>query len=64
MTKWSLEKWDYIEPDSNRYLPEKIRNKLTLSEIKDENKIKYNNIGKKIPYSYDVYKKMKKAHIF
>jgi hypothetical protein len=63
--KWSQEKWGYISKSKNtRYLPLKVREKLTPAEIKKETKLKRNKKGKRIPYSTSVSKKMRKARIY
>lgn len=63
--KWTEEKWDYIgKPKKSRYLPEKVAKKLTKTEIKRENALKGNKLGKNVSYSKSVNKKMKEAGIF
>lgn len=63
--KWTKENWQYAGTVGNsRYLPKKVINNLTKSEIYYENKKKNNNKGKRIPYSSNVKNKMKNAGIF
>ena len=68
LTKWSKEKWDYINPKSKktkkgRYLPEIIRKSLTKKEKQIENRRKGSKRGKWISYSKSVSKKFKKYKI-
>ena len=68
LTKWSREKWDYIDPKSRsskkgRYLPEKVRKSLTKKERSLENKRKGSKRGKWISYSPSVVRKMRKYKI-
>ena len=68
LTKWSREKWDYINPTSRktkkgRYLPEVIRKSLSKKEKKIENRRKGSKRGKWISYSKSVSKKFKKYKI-
>jgi hypothetical protein len=68
LTKWGKEKWDYISPRSRktkrgRYLPEKVRQSLTPSEKRRENRKKGSKRGKWISYSRSVSKKMRKYKI-
>ena len=68
LTKWSKEKWDYINPTSRktkkgRYLPEVIRKSLTKKEKQIENKRKGSKRGKWVSYSKSVSKKFKKYKI-
>ena len=65
MHKWSREQWGYVSNSKNtRYLPLKVRQSLTKSEIKQETRLKRNKKGKKIPYSESVKRKMKNLRIF
>jgi hypothetical protein len=68
LTKWSREKWDYINPRSRkskkgRYLPEKVRKNLTSREKRIENRRKGSRRGKWVSYSPSVAKKFKKYKI-
>lgn len=68
LTKWSREKWDYINPRARsskkgRYLPEKVRKSLTKREKSIENKRKGSKRGKWISYSPSVVRKMHKYKI-
>ena len=68
LTKWSKEKWDYINTTSRktkkgRYLTEVIRKSLTKKEKQIENKRKGSKRGKWISYSKSVSKKFKKYKI-
>jgi len=68
LTKWSREKWDYINPNSRktkkgRYLPEVIRKSLSKREKQIENRRKGSKRGKWISYSKSVSKKFKKYKI-
>lgn len=62
---WTNEEWDYINGNSDgRYLPKKVRAKLTESEKLKENKLKSkgNNIGKKkVSYSDSVLEKFRSS---
>lgn len=69
--KWTKEKWNYINKRkspkgyrSGRYLPEKVRKRLSNKEKSRENKLKGSRRGKRIPYSRSVLKKMRKSRIF
>jgi len=68
LTKWTREDWGYISKSNNkkskrkgRYLPKKVREMLTPSEKRKENRLKGNKVGQKIPYSKSVLKKMRKV---
>ena len=68
LTKWSREKWDYINPKSRkskkgRYLPEVVRKSLTSREKRIENRRKGSRRGKWVSYSPSVSKKFKKYKI-
>ena len=65
MHKWSREQWGYVNNSKNtRYLPLKVRQKLTPAEIKQETRLKRNKKGKKVPYTESVRKKMRKLNIW
>jgi hypothetical protein len=57
---WTKEDWDYITPNSKRYLPKKVRDKLTSNEKRIETILKGDNLGEYIPYSKTVLEKMRK----
>jgi len=66
LTKWSNEKWDYINHSrkKGRYLPEKVRKSLTKKEKILENKLKGSRKGERVKYSPTVLKKMRLRKIF
>jgi hypothetical protein len=68
LTKWSKEDWGYVKGSNakerrGRYLPKKVRDSLSPSERKRENKLKGSKRGKWISYSPSVKKKMRKYKI-
>lgn len=65
LTKWTREKWGYAgKPRKSRYLPERVRKSLTSREKRIENKRKGSRLGKWIPYSASVKRKMRKMKIY
>ena len=66
LTKWKNEKWDYIDTKkkSGRYLPKKVRERLTDREKIRENKLKGKKKGENIRYSESVKRKMRALNIF
>ena len=65
LKKWEREDWGYIDGDpKGRYLPAKVRAKLTPAEKEREKKLKRGRVGKWIPYSPSVNAKMKRAGIY
>lgn len=66
LVKWTKEKWDYISPrkKEGRYLPKKVRDRLSPSEKRTENRLKGTQRGKRIRYSPSVKSKMKQSGIF
>jgi hypothetical protein len=61
LKKWEREDWNYIDGNKNsRYLPKKVRDKLTSKEKITETKLKMGKKGKKIPYSKSVLVKFRK----
>lgn len=66
LTKWSKERWNYIDPKkkSGRYLPKKVRERLTDREKIRENKLKGKKKGENIRYSESVKRKMRALNIF
>lgn len=56
--KWTAENWGYISPDSNRYLPQKVRESLTDTERAVESATK-TTLGERAPYSDTVLEKMR-----
>lgn len=74
LVKWTKEDWGYFSSGrkdgksaragDGRYLPRKVREKLTPAEKKKENEAKKGKKGKIVPYSTSVRKKMKDAGIF
>jgi hypothetical protein len=68
LTKWSKEDWGYVKGSNakkrrGRYLPKKVRDSLSPSERKRENKLKGSKRGKWVSYSPSVAKKMRKYKI-
>ena len=63
---WSRQKWDYIDTSkkSGRYLPKKVRERLTDREKIRENKLKGKKKGQNIRYSESVKRKMRALNIF
>lgn len=57
--KWTTEKWDYISDDSDRYLPKKVRDKLTVDEIEAETRAKQSSDSTFVPYTESVLDKMR-----
>ena len=59
LVKWTNEKWDYVNKNDakkpfnqrGRYLPEKVRNKLTPSQKASTNKIKRDSSKKGVKYA-------------
>jgi len=65
LTKWQKEDWNYIDGDKNsRYLPAKVRSKLTDKEKIAEKRRKAGRKGEWIPYTPSVNEKMRKAGIY
>jgi len=66
LTKWTKEKWNYIDTSkkSGRYLPKKVRERLTDREKIRENKLKGKKKGENIRYSESVKRKMRALNIF
>jgi MinD-like ATPase involved in chromosome partitioning or flagellar assembly len=65
LTKWKKEDWNYIDGDKNsRYLPAKVRSKLTDKEKIAEKRRKAGRKGEWIPYTPSVNEKMRKAGIY
>ena len=71
LVKWTKEDWGYVSKSARaqnegdgRYLPREVREKLTPSEKKKENKVKKGKKGKVVPYSASVRQKMRDAGIF
>lgn len=60
LVKWTNEKWDYVK-GTKRYLPEKVRNKLTKEDIEKE---KNKKIGVIKPYNKKINLLMKKNKIY
>lgn len=57
---WTKEEWDYLTPQSKRYLPRKVREELTPSEKRKETILKGDRLGEYVPYSKSVLEKMRK----
>ena len=65
LSKWGREKWGYLgKPRKSRYLPERVRKSLTSKEKRIENRRKGSRIGKWVPYSPSVSRKMRKMKIY
>lgn len=66
LSKWSGEKWGYVgKSKSGRYLPERVRRRLSPSEKRRENRLKRSKgRGRRAKYSKSVKAKMKRAGIF
>lgn len=62
--KWTKEDWGYIAKPGDRYLPKKVRDRLTPQEKLLENSKKRGKLGKRIGYSSSVKQKMRQANIF
>jgi hypothetical protein len=46
LVKWTKEEWDYVDPKTKgRYLPKKVREKLTSTQKKETNVNKLNSGG-------------------
>jgi hypothetical protein len=67
LVRWTKEDWGYIDDNkksrksrkrSGRYLPKKVRDQLTPSEKRIENKRKGTRRGEWVPYSKSVAKKV------
>jgi len=66
LSKWSSEKWGYINDTKKsksrkkygRYLPLEVRKKLSPRERRIENKLKNKRYGEWVPYSKSVAKKV------
>ena len=69
LVKWTREDWGYL-PGANpsrrrgRYLPRKVRESLSPTEIRRENRRKGSRRGKWISYSRSVSQKMRRAGIY
>jgi hypothetical protein len=64
LKKWENEQWGYVNNDpTGRYLPAKVRNRLTPSEAKAENARKRGKKGQWVPYSPSVLAKMREARV-
>lgn len=62
--KWTDEKWGYTGKEGeSRYLPEKVRSKLTRGEKAAENRRKSTKKGERVPYTASVTKKMRQAGV-
>ena len=64
LVKWTKEDWGYIAKPGDRYLPKKVRDRLTPQEKLLENSKKRGKLGKRIGYSGSVKEKMRRANIF
>jgi hypothetical protein len=65
LAKWTREDWGYVgKPRKSRYLPAKVRKSLSPREKRIENRRKGSRLGKWVPYSSSVKRKMKKLRIF
>lgn len=65
LVKWTAEDWGYAgRAGDSRYLPRKVRDKLSPAERRQENRAKSGKKGTKIPYSTSVKAKMQAAGIF
>jgi hypothetical protein len=65
LVKWTKEKWGYTgEKNKSRYLPEKVREKMSEELKSKENKKKGTKKGKRIPYSKELIDLMRKKNIF
>ena len=65
LAKWTREKWGYVgKPRKSRYLPERVRKSLTSREKRIENRRKGSRLGKWVPYSPSVSRKMRKMKIY
>lgn len=58
LAKWTEEDWGYVCGPDSRYLPKKVRDQLTPAEKREETRRKKGNLGKNIPWSKSVAKKM------
>lgn len=64
LQKWTREDWGYAGlPGKSRYLPRKVRESLTKTERRRENKAKRGRKGEKVPYSKSVLEKMRGAGV-
>jgi hypothetical protein len=65
LSRWTREDWNYINEGkkSGRYLPKKVRLKLTDSQKKRENKLKGYRKGEKVPYTEATKKIMREYEI-
>jgi hypothetical protein len=68
LTKWSREKWGYINPKSSRsrtgrYLPLVVRKNLSAKSKRSENIKKGSRRGKWVPYGTEVRKLMRRYGI-
>jgi len=62
---WTKQQWNYIDGDKQgRYLPKSVRDKLTKTQKKKENKLKKGKRGEKVPYTPEVKKLMRQKHIY
>ncbi len=66
LATWTRQRWGYInqEKKSGRYLPKKVRERLTDREKIRENKLKGKKKGENIRYSESVKRKMRALNIF
>jgi hypothetical protein len=64
LKKWEREKWGYVDGDPDgRYLPERVRERLTPAEAKAENSRKRGRKGEWVPYTKGVLEKMRRAGV-
>ncbi len=63
LNKWTNEQWSYVTPDSKRYLPKKVIEKLTPAEKSAATRTK-KKMNKKYEYPPSVNKLMKQLKIY
>lgn len=57
LTKWTREKWGYVDGNQKgRYLPKYVRDKLTIEQKKRTNANKMKGEGQYVPYEKDILK--------
>ena len=59
LTKWTQEDWGYISGTTGRYLPKRVRDRLSPAEKRRENTLKGNKKGIRVPYSPSVRRKFR-----